>query len=90
MPIPDYETLMLPLLRYVAQGECPVQAAIAAMSDQFGLDAGDRQILLPSGRTPLINSRVHWAATYLGPIRSLIAKSEGCVANYRAGKIGIS
>ena len=65
MPIPDYETLMLPLLRYVAQGQCPIQTATSAMADQFALDESDRRILLPSGRTPLINSRVHWAATYL-------------------------
>jgi restriction system protein len=65
MSIPDYETLMLPLLRLVAGGECPVQAATSAMADEFHLTEEQRQILLPSGRTPLIHSRVHWAATYL-------------------------
>jgi restriction system protein len=65
MAIPDYESLMLPLLRYVAEGERPVQSAISALAEQLQLSPDDKQALLPSGRTPVFNSRVHWAGTYL-------------------------
>jgi restriction system protein len=65
MGIPDYESLMLPLLRYIAEGERPVQSAIATLAEQFKLSLEERQALLPSGRTPVFNSRVHWAGTYL-------------------------
>src|SRR5690242_15763545 len=65
MAIPDYESLMLPLLRSVAEGERPVQSAITALATQLKLPPEERQALLPSGRTPVFNSRVHWAGTYL-------------------------
>jgi restriction system protein len=65
MAIPDYESLMLPLLRYVSGGERPVQSAIAALGDELRLSPDDKQVLLPSGRTPVFNSRVNWAGTYL-------------------------
>ncbi len=65
MAIPDYESLMLPLLRYVAEGERPVQSAIAVLAEKFNLSPEEKQALLPSGRTPVFSSRVHWAGTYL-------------------------
>jgi restriction endonuclease Mrr len=65
MALPDYESLMLPLLRCVADGERPVQNAITALAGQLELSPDERQALLPSGRTPVFNSRVHWAGTYL-------------------------
>jgi restriction system protein len=65
MAIPDYESLMLPLLRYVSGAERPVQTAIAALAEELKLSPDDRQVLLPSGRTPVFNSRVNWAGTYL-------------------------
>jgi restriction system protein len=65
MAIPDYESLMLPLLRCIAEGERPVQSAIAELAEQFKLSSEERHALLPSGRTPVFNSRVHWAGTYL-------------------------
>ena len=65
MAIPDYESLMLPLLRCIANGERPVQSAITALAEQLDLSPEERQALLPSGRTPVFNSRVHWAGTYL-------------------------
>jgi len=65
MAIPDYESLMLPLLRYIAEGEHPVQSVEAGLAGQLKLSPEERQALLPSGRTPVFNSRVHWAGTYL-------------------------
>lgn len=56
---------MFPLLRYVAEGERPVQSAITALAEQLSLSPEERQALLSSGRTPVFNSRVHWAGTYL-------------------------
>jgi restriction system protein len=66
MPIPDYQTLMLPLLKYAAAGNVlSVREAYDAMSRDFGLTEGERHELLPSGRQPVINNRVGWAKTYM-------------------------
>jgi restriction system protein len=35
--IPDYQTLMLPVLKLAAQGECRVPDVSAKVADEFGL-----------------------------------------------------
>lgn len=66
MPIPDFQSLMLPVLEVAADGEDHAGSSlIAAMSDRFGLTEAERAELLPSGRQPTIANRVHWAITYL-------------------------
>jgi restriction system protein len=52
MAIPDYETLMLPLLHLVADvngQEVPLPGAVGKLADQFNLTDEERQELLPSG-----------------------------------------
>lgn len=65
MPIPDYQTLMLPVLRLAAEGEVGIADAVERLSDDFGLSPEERAELLPSGGKSKIVSRVHWAVTYL-------------------------
>jgi restriction system protein len=66
MTIPDYETIMLPLLRFAGDGEeHTVREAFEAMSDVFELSEEERRQLLPSGRQPVIENRVGWAKTYM-------------------------
>ena len=83
---PDYETLMLPLLRLVAGGQCPIRAATSAMANEFRLTENERQILLPSGRTLLVHSRVHWAATYLVQSGLLSRRRRGILQITRRGR----
>jgi restriction system protein len=64
--IPDYQSLMLPVLTYVADGvEHRMAEVIVGLADVFKLTEAERLELLPSGQTPLFNNRVHWAKTYL-------------------------
>lgn len=66
MPIPDYQTVMLPLLKLVAsQGPIKLKDARRLISDQFNLTEQERAALLPSGKQPIIYNRVGWASTYL-------------------------
>lgn len=66
MAIPDYQTCMLPLLKYASDGKIHKLAdAISAISDQFNLTTAERETLLPSGTQILIANRVAWAKTYL-------------------------
>ena len=65
MPIPDYESLMLPVLRLGAGGEVRISDAIERICDELGLTPEERGTLIPSGAQTLIGNRVHWAKTYL-------------------------
>ncbi len=67
MPIPDYQSLMLPLLQFASdQEEHTVREAVDALSTQLNLSEGERQELLPSGQQPVFDNRVGWARTYMG------------------------
>ncbi|MCB1706039.1 MAG: restriction endonuclease [Halioglobus sp.] len=66
MAIPDYQTLMLPLLKLSADGlEHKKRDAVEVLSNQFELTEDERSELLPSGGSPVMNNRVGWASTYL-------------------------
>ena len=48
--IPDYQTVMLPLLKLAADGkEHRLRAAIEELGDHFNLTEDERKELLPSG-----------------------------------------
>ncbi|HCL87151.1 MAG TPA: restriction endonuclease, partial [Comamonadaceae bacterium] len=54
MAIPDFQTLMLPLLSHAGDGrEHAFRDAVEVLADNFRLTLEDRQQLLPSGRAPL-------------------------------------
>ena len=66
MAIPDYQSIMLPLLRLAAdQQEHALRETIDALADEFNLTNEDRNELLPSGRQATFHNRVGWARTYL-------------------------
>jgi restriction system protein len=66
MAIPDYQGLMLPLLRFLADGkEHNLPEATQVLSDQFDLAPEERQQLLPSGQQTIIRNRIGWARTYM-------------------------
>ena len=65
MPVPDYQTLMLPVLAASAEGEIRIGLVVDRLADQLALTADERTELLPSGKQTLFSNRVHWAKTYL-------------------------
>lgn len=66
MAIPDYQTIMLPFLRFVADGEeHTLREIINGLADVFNLNETERRELLPSGKQPVFDNRVGWASTYL-------------------------
>jgi restriction system protein len=66
MAIPDYQSCMLPLMHFVADGqEHSLAEAIETLAREFGLSEEERRELLPSGRQPRFDNRVGWAKTYL-------------------------
>jgi restriction system protein len=66
MAIPDYQSVMLPLLKVAAEGkEHHIQDATNLHADQFGLTEEERKELLPSGVDRIFRNRIGWARTYL-------------------------
>jgi restriction system protein len=66
MGVPDFQSVMLPLLRLASdEQEHALREAIDALGDEFSLTEADRKELLPSGRQASFNNRVGWARTYL-------------------------
>jgi restriction system protein len=77
MAIPDYQSVMLPLLSTAADGkEHQMREVIKKLADEFQLTDAERAELLPSGNH-VFENRVYWARTYL--------KKAGLLANPRWG-----
>lgn len=76
MPIPDYETIMLPLLKSLEdRKEHSLRDAVSFISDQFNLTEDERNEKLPSGGQTVIYNRVGWARTYMSKA-GLIARTK--------------
>jgi restriction system protein len=66
MPIPDFQSLMLPLLKYCADGmEHTKRDALPALAQSFHLTELEMAELLPTGRQRKFDNRVGWAKSYL-------------------------
>ena len=78
MAIPDYQSVMLPLLKLAGDGaEHPFREAVERLSDEFGLTDVERSELLPSGTAHVFGSRVGLARTYLKQAALLSAPKRG-------------
>lgn len=82
MPVPDYQSLMLPVLKTALSGEVRIREAVDKLADQLELSESDRAEMLPSGKQTVIANRVHWAKTYL--------KQAGLVQSTRRGHFQIT
>lgn len=78
MAIPDFQTLMLPVLKLAADGEeHKFRQAVEELAEEFNLSTEERNELLPSGSQAVFNNRVGWARSYL--------KQAGLVASSKRG-----
>lgn len=66
MSIPDFQSMMLPLLIVVGDGkEHSTDNYAAALAKHFALSPDDLRALLPSGRQSIFRNRVAWATTHM-------------------------
>jgi restriction system protein len=78
MSIPDYQTLMLPLLRFASdKSEHSAHEATTALAEKFSLNETQLQELLPSGKQTIFRNRVGWARTYLSKAGLLESSKRG-------------
>jgi restriction system protein len=64
--IPDYQDIMLPLLKLTGDGKVhTIRGLKDAAADEFQLTEEERDQLLPSGQQTTFHNRLSWAKHYL-------------------------
>jgi|SRR5579871_314224 len=83
MAIPDYQSLMLPILKIAGDGnQHSTRETITLLADQFGLTDAERKQMLASGVASVFDDRFGWARYYL--------KRAGLLQNPRRGYFQIT
>jgi len=86
MSIPDFQAIMLPLLKLLEDGkERTRQECVQNLADQFHLTAEERAQRLQGGQ-PVFTNRVSWARTYLKKAGLLETPRRGTVRITARGK----
>ncbi|MEO5825064.1 MAG: restriction endonuclease [Gemmatimonadales bacterium] len=65
MAIPDFQSIMVPLLHDLRSGERTGQETLAALASHFALTPEEIAERIPSGRAPRFANRIGWAKTHL-------------------------
>lgn len=81
--IPDFQTLMLPLMKIISDGnEYRMRSIEEILAKEFDLTKEELSELLPSGTDYIFKNRVGWAKTYM--------KKAGLINSFKRGYITIS
>jgi hypothetical protein len=83
VPIPDFQSLMLPLLELLSDGKDHLMKDVTrGLADRFALTDDERRALLPSCQQTIISNRVAWAEAHM--------KMAGLIENLVRGYVRIS
>jgi len=86
MAIPDYQSIMLPLLKLAGdQQEHKMKEITDTLADQFNLTEEERKTQIPSGTQSLFYNRVGWARTYLVKAGLLNTPNRGYIKITESG-----
>ena len=77
MAVPDYQALMLPVLRLAAEKEQRVSTLAEEVADKLKLTSEERETMLPSGRQRVLNNRIHWAKFYMSKAGLISSPGRG-------------
>jgi restriction system protein len=87
MPIPDFQTIMLPIIQFLADGkEHPSAETISFLADSFKLTPEERSEMLAIGRQARFTNRVHWARIHLSKAGLIVAPRRGVYLINQAGQ----
>jgi restriction system protein len=75
--IPDYQSLMLPVLAACSKGEVRIGPVVEELARQLKLSSEEQSELLPSGQQTIFSNRVHWAKSYLSKAQLLEITRRG-------------
>ena len=81
--IPDYQSLMLPLLKFIGDGQSyNSQSLINHLAQVFNLSEEELNEFVPSGQQKVFANRISWAKSHL--------KMSGAIENLTKGIIRIT
>ncbi len=84
--IPDYQSIMLPLLEYISDGkEYKMRNVTDGLAIKFGVTEEEQKELLPSGAAPVFYNRTAWAKTYLKKAGLIDGPKQGIVIISKRG-----
>lgn len=87
MAIPDFQTLMRPLLAMLGDGKEHHNADIYAdLAEELQLTDEEKERLLPSGRQTVFTNRAAWAKSYLKQAGLVASPRRGCYTITERGK----
>lgn len=85
--IPDYQTIMLPLLKFTSDYKIhKFREVVDSLAEHFNLTDKERRELLPSGNQAIFDNRVGWARFYLTKAGLLKSEKRG---TYQVTKQGL-
>jgi restriction system protein len=83
MAIPDFQSVMLPLVKILGDGqERTMREVTDLLAETFHLTEQEREELLPSGQQSIFSNRVAWAKSHL--------KAAGLLENPVRGRVRIA
>ena len=78
MSIPDYQSCMLPLLKFYSDGQDHTfREAVESLAMNFKLTEQERREMLPSGQQEIFDNRIGWARTYMKKAGLIEAPKRG-------------
>ena len=81
--IPDFQTLMQPFLKLMADGQQrTIQEIYESLCNEYELTQDEKELMLPSGNQTIMKNRVGWTRTYL--------KKAGLITSPQRGTFIIS
>ena len=84
--IPDYQSIMLPLLEFISDGkEYKMRYVTDELAVKFGVTEEEQKELLPSGVAPVFYNRTAWAKTYLKKAGLIDSPKQGIVVISKRG-----
>lgn len=84
--IPDYQSIMLPLLEFISDGkEYKMRNVTDELAIKFGVTEEEQKELLPSGVAPVFYNRTAWAKTYLKKAGLIDSPKQGIVIISKRG-----
>lgn len=88
MTVPDYQSIMLPLLRMLADGQPHrISDLVQELGDAFRLTDEEKNTIYPGGRKYIFDDRVGWARTYMGQAGLLENTARGVIRITDVGQL---
>ncbi len=86
MAIPDYQTIMLPLLKHLSdEQEKSTRETLESLADEFNLIEEEKNELLSSGQQSVFMNRIAWAKVYLKKAELIESNNRGYFKITRRG-----